>query len=80
MSHIDKIIEKMQRQPNGIRVEEAERVLNAYGYVLVRQRGSHRQYLNKETGMLTTIKQENPLKKVYVVDILNRISQQEVKR
>ena len=80
MSHIDKIIEKMQRQHNGIRVEEAERVLNAYGYVLVRQRGSHRQYLNKETGMLTTIKQENPLKKVYVVDILNRISQQEVKR
>ena len=80
MSNIDKIIEKMQRQPNGIRVEEAERVLNAYGYVLVRQRGSHRQYLNKETGMLTTIKQENPLKKVYVVDILNRINQQEVKR
>ena len=70
----------MQRQPNGIRIEEAERVLNAYGYVLVRQRGSHRQYLNKETGMLVTIKQENPLKKVYVVDILNRINQQEVKR
>lgn len=80
MSQIDKIIEKMQRQPNGIRIEEAERVLNAYGYVLVRQRGSHRQYLNKETGMLVTIKQENPLKKVYVVDILNRINQQEVKR
>ena len=80
MSQIDKIIEKMQRQPNGIRVEEAERVLNAYGYMLVRQKGSHRQYLNKETGMLTTIKQENPRKKVYVVDILNRINQQEVKR
>ena len=64
----------MKRQPNGIRPEEAEKVLNAYGYQLVRQKGSHKQYLNKTTGELTTIKQENPLKKVYVVDILNRIT------
>ncbi len=74
MSGIDKIIDKMRRQPHGIRPDEAERVLNAYGYLCVRQRGSHKQYLNKETGKLTTIKQENPLKKVYVMDILNRIT------
>ena len=75
MSNIDKIIDKMKRQPNGIRLEEAEKVLNAYGYELVRQRGSHKQYLNKNTRCLTTIKQESPLKKVYVIDILNRIAQ-----
>lgn len=74
MSNVDKIIDKMKRQPNGIRPEEAEKVLNAFGYQLVRQKGSHKQYLNKQTGELTTIKQENPLKKVYVVDILNRIT------
>jgi predicted RNA binding protein YcfA (HicA-like mRNA interferase family) len=74
MSSVDKIIDKMRRQPNGIRPEEAEKVLNAYGYKLVRHKGSHKQYLNKETGKLTTIKQENPLKKVYVIDILNRIT------
>ena len=74
MSSVDKIIEKMKRQPNGIRPDEAERVLNAYGYKMVRHRGSHKQYLNKDTGKLTTIKQENPLKKVYVIDILNRIT------
>lgn len=74
MSNVDKIIDKMKRQPNGIRPEEADKVLNAFGYTLVRQRGSHRQYLNKQTGELTTIKQETPLKKVYVVDILNRIT------
>ena len=34
MSSVDKIIEKMKRQPNGIRPDEAERVLNAYGYQL----------------------------------------------
>ena len=74
MSSVDKIIDKMRRQPNEIRPEEAEKVLNAYGYKLVRHKGSHKQYLNKETGKLTTIKQENPLKKVYVIDILNRIT------
>ena len=74
MSSVDKIIDKMRRQPNGIRPEEAEKVLNAFGYKLVRHKGSHKQYLNKDTGKLTTIKQENPLKKVYVIDILNRIT------
>ena len=74
MSSVDKIIDKMKRQPNDIRPDEAEKVLNAYGYKLVRHRGSHKQYLNKDTGKLTTIKQENPLKKVYVIDILNRIT------
>lgn len=73
MASVEKIIEKMRRQPNGIRPEEAEKVLNALGYDLARQRGSHKQYLNKDTGELTTIKQENPLKKVYIMDILNRV-------
>lgn len=74
MSSVDKIVDKMKRQPNGIRPEEAEKVLKALGYQMVRQKGSHKQYLNKKTGELTTIKQENPLKKVYVMDILNRIT------
>lgn len=75
MPSVEKIIEKMKRQPNGIRPEEADKVLNAYNYDGVRQKGSHKQYLNKQTGDVITIKQENPLKKVYVVDILNRIGE-----
>lgn len=67
-----KIIDKMKRQPNGIRPEEAEKVLKYFGYKPVRQKGSHRHYLH-ETGELITIKIETPLKKVYVVDILQRI-------
>ena len=72
MAQVEKIIEKMKRQPNGIRPEEADKVLRAYGYEPVRQKGSHKQYLKKATGDVVTIKQENPLKKAYVVDILNR--------
>ena len=69
---VEKLIEKMKRQPNGIRPEEAEKVLKAYGYKPARQKGSHKQYLNNN-GDLITIKQETPLKKAYVMDILTRI-------
>ena len=72
---VKKIIEKMHNQPNGIRPEEADKVLTAHGYKAVRQKGSHKQYLNEKTGDLTTVKQENPLKKVYVTDILQRIGE-----
>ena len=75
MPSVEKIIEKMKNQPNGIRPEEADKVLIAYGYYPVRQKGSHKHYLNQDTGDLTTIKQDNPLKKVYVADILNRIGE-----
>lgn len=75
MPNVKKLIEKMKQQPNGIRTEEVEKVLGAYGYVPARQKGSHKHYLNKKTGDLITIKQENPLKKVYVVDVLNRIGE-----
>lgn len=73
MPATEKIIDKMIRQPNGIRPEEAEKVLKEYGYEAVRQKGSHKHYLNRETGELITIKQESPLKKAYVMDILKRI-------
>lgn len=73
MSATEKIIDKMIRQPNGIRPEEAEKVLKEYGYEAVRQKGSHKHYLNRENGELITIKQESPLKKAYVMDILKRI-------
>ncbi len=48
MPSIEKLIDKMKRQPNGIRPEEAEKVLIAYGYIPVRQKGSHKQYLNSK--------------------------------
>jgi len=73
--NVKKLIEKMKQQPNGMRPEEIDKVLAAYGYVPARQKGSHKHYLNKETGDLITIKQENPLKKAYVVDVLNRIGE-----
>lgn len=73
LSTTEKIIDKMKRQPHGIRPEEAEKVLKSFGYHPVRQKGSHKHYLNSNTGDLITIKQENPLKKAYIIDIITRL-------
>ena len=72
MAGVDKIIQKMKNQPNGIRMSEADKVLAANGYRLDRQNGSHRQYINA-AGDVITVKDETPLKAVYVKDILSRI-------
>ena len=73
MPPVKKIIKKMKSQPNGITPSEADKVLQHYGYKRKRQKGSHAQYVNEETGDLTTIKIESPLKRPYVEDILKRI-------
>ena len=70
MSQLEKLIEKMKLQPNGIRPKEAQRVLNAFGYRLDRQRGSHMHFINK-VGDVITAPNKTPIKAVYVKDILS---------
>ena len=63
----------MKRQPNGIRFQELAKVLEEYGYTMKFKTGtSHRQFINFK-GDVITIKEENPLKAVYVKDVLKRI-------
>jgi predicted RNA binding protein YcfA (HicA-like mRNA interferase family) len=76
MAGIEKLIYKMKNQPNGISPQEAGRVLAAMGYHFSRQNGSHCHYVN-ENGDVITIVDKNPLKKVYVVEILERIGEKD---
>ena len=72
MPPVKKIIEKMKNQPRGVRLEEAEKVLAAYGYNLKRQKGSHRHYLNKQSDLITL---KDPLKISYINELLERIGE-----
>ena len=72
MPSVKKIIEKMKNQPRGIRLEEAEKVLAAFGYDFNRQRGSHRHYLSAQGDRITL---KDPLKISYVEKILERIGE-----
>ena len=75
MSDLQKIISKMKRQPNGIRFQELRKVLEYNDYTMKSRTGtSHRQFINSK-GDVITIKEENPLKAVYVKDVLKRIGE-----
>lgn len=74
MARIDKLIQKMKNRPSGIQYDEAAKVLRHHGYELVRSNGSHFHFRNN-AGDLITIKKEQPLKAVYVNDVLDRIGE-----
>jgi len=74
MASIEKIIQKMRDQPNGISYDEAARVLTAKGYRFARQNGSHCHFINNSGDVITVINR-NQLKRVYVVEILERIGE-----
>jgi predicted RNA binding protein YcfA (HicA-like mRNA interferase family) len=74
MANIKKLIQKMKNQPHGIILEEADRVLRHNGYYCKCQKGSHCQYINSN-GDVITILAESPLKKAYIIAILERIGE-----
>ena len=74
MASVEKLIQKMKNQPNGVRYQEAHRVLEAKGYRFDRQRGSHCHFVN-ETGDVISIAKRETVKKVYVTAILERIGE-----
>ena len=75
MPDIDKLIQKMKNKPNGIRFKELARVLEHNGYRMKKRKGtSHRNFINNKGDVITII-EENPLKAVYVKDVLKRIGE-----
>ncbi|WP_313798813.1 type II toxin-antitoxin system HicA family toxin [Cytobacillus sp.] len=74
MAKIEKIIEKMKNQPKGVSFKEVKKVLEHYGYIVVRIRGSHHQFRN-EQGLVTTVKREHPVHPEAVKDTLGRIGE-----
>lgn len=72
MAGVEKIIQKMKNRPNGIRFREITKVLNHFGYIEVRVKGSHHQFQNDD-GDLITVPKHEPVKAVYVKDVLKRI-------
>lgn len=72
MAKIEKLIEKMRRNPRGITFHEVKKVLEYAGYCEVRSVGSHHHFRN-EQGLLTTVKRENPVNPEAAKDALERL-------
>lgn len=74
MAGVEKLVQKMKNRPNGIRFAELEKVLNHYGYILVRSKGSHHHFRNDQ-GDVFTVSKKQPIKAVYVKEALKRIGE-----
>ncbi|WP_276916977.1 type II toxin-antitoxin system HicA family toxin [Aneurinibacillus aneurinilyticus] len=72
MAKIEKIIEKMKRNPKGITFREVKKALEYAGYSEIRIVGSHHHFRNAQ-GLLTTVKRENPVHRKAVEDALRRL-------
>ena len=66
---VEKTISKMKRQPNGIKYNEVSKILNEYGYELVRSKGSHRHFRNKQGDV--NIKNKTPTFSEWIKKTLN---------
>jgi len=75
MPSVEKLIEKMKRQPNGISIDEINKVLNHFDFKCKRQKGSHRTYRNDHGGILVIPVRKPTIKPVYVKNVLEKIEE-----
>jgi len=75
MADIEKLIEKMRNQPNGISFQEAKKVLEARGFIFIRRKSSHCSFRNGSGDVITIVDKKKAIKKTYVESILERIDE-----
>jgi len=75
VASIEKLIQKMKNQPYGITYNEAARVLTSFNYRFARQNGSHCHYINESGDVITIVRRNDAIKRVYVDAILDRIGE-----
>jgi len=76
MSDIRKITDKMKRQPHNIGFDEARKILEYCGFKIAGIKGSHYRFKNKE-GCVFILPRKNPLKAVYIKQILKIYDEKE---
>lgn len=75
MAGVDKLVDKMRRQPTNMTFTEVKKVLEAYGYEEKRVRGSHHVFKHEQTGDRWPLPNRKPLKPYYVRETLKRIGE-----
>ena|SRR5579875_2207348 len=79
MTKRDKRLEKLRRNPRNVRPDELDAVLTGAGFVVARQKGSHKRY-DRGVHQLTVPQREPFLLDIYVkqaLDLLEAIAAQE---
>jgi predicted RNA binding protein YcfA (HicA-like mRNA interferase family) len=75
MSQRDKLLEKVRRRPKSVTFEELDRLLRAYGYELVRVKGSHCAYRRPGAPPITVARHKPHVHSHAVKDVLRAIDE-----
>lgn len=75
MTQLEKAIARLQARPPEARAQDVRRVLAAYGYREVRQRGSHLTFAHAERrGFTLPLSHGKTVKRAYIVDLLENLN------
>lgn len=71
MRLLEKIIEKLKRNPTDIRFDILRRVLIAHGYILTNIKGSHYRFQKEGALAITIVSHHKKVKKWYIRTMLH---------
>ncbi len=73
MSNLQKLIEKLKRNPTEARYKDVKKVLEAYGFRLENVKGSHHKFKKGNYPPIQIVVHQKKVKKYYIKDALNTI-------
>jgi len=74
MSQLEKLLEKMRQAKTDVKFSDLVQVLNHFGYLKIRQRGSHVHFRKKDSPFLTIPVHNHKVKIVYVKEIIKLLN------
>lgn len=73
MSKQDKLLQKIRRNPKDVSFKELDQLLRAFGYELVRTKGSHNAYRRPGAPTITVARRQPHVHSEAVKDVLRAI-------
>lgn len=73
MGDIDKLVERICRRPPEARFDDVRRLLEAFGWEMRRQKGSHVTFVKTSRAILVVPKHNEKVKRAYLDDICDQL-------
>jgi hypothetical protein len=78
MSKVDKLLEKMRRNPRDWRIEDLEMLALRFGLEVRKPGGSHAIFFHEGTGRQLSVPAKRPIKPIYVTAFIALLDEIEV--
>ena len=75
MPKLEKLLSKMQNNPQNWKIEDIERVANHYGFKKRTTSGSHATFSHPDLVQILTVPVHRPIKAVYVKKLMKLINE-----